>query len=494
MYNTNVPTLRRSSRIPIAVPVLVTSLDPVANFSQVCETMVVSAHGCAMRSPVKLEAGVPLHFHNQEGRETTAQVVYCKPSGTDRQAWTLAASFYRPENFWGLKSCPKDWVQFPVATGEKAAPKLVLTDRQPMPEQVAAASAKIVLDRIHKQISDEHLKAMLAELVRPLEAEVTALKEKAAQNASRSRFEVSLSQIPPELEQQLEFRLRRDLGPHVLKEAREQSEQVLEAAKTAISQKTTQTHAEFRQRVSQDLQAVEQRTQALSADIAKNLREHLNRGLGEVHQEMVDAGSRLKHLSQELLQVMRQTLGEDHELRRGHLEQVQAVVKSESVRLQEQIADLDGRMAKLDESACRLESGLDKRLSQMASDTVRTVRGEMEGVLEAALNELSTRTAQEFANQLGEASSNLKVIQKGIEASVSDSLRVASADALQSFGRNMEDLAHQSLERWRVMVAGGLNSLVRTLGEKFVLEAANGDGAATTQLGSNDKQSTGARR
>jgi len=492
MHNTNLPELRRSSRVPITVPILVTSLEPGANFSEVCETMVVSAHGCAMRSPMKLEAGVPLHFHNQEGRETTAQVVYCKPSGTDRQAWTLGARFDRPENFWGLTSCPKDWAQFPVPAREKLAPTLAPSNRQAMPEQIAAASVKIVLDRIRQQLSDEHLRAVLAELVRPLEAEVTALKEKLREGAKRSKFEVSLTQIPPELEQQLEFRLRKDLGPQVLKEAREQSEQVLETAKAAIAQKTTQTHDEFRQRVAKELQAVEQRTQGLSAEIAQNLREHLNRGLGELHQEVVDAGNRLRQLSQELLRVMQHTLGEEHDAKRRHLEQVQAVVKSESARLQTQIVDLDRRMAKLDESACQLEAGLDKRLSQMASDTVRTARSQMEGALEVALNELSTRSAQELADQLDEASSNLKIIQKGIEDSVSDSLRLHSAEVLQSFEHSLEELAQQSVERWRVAFAGGLNSLVKILGEQFVLQAANGDAGA--QLGSNDKPRNGARR
>jgi hypothetical protein len=492
MHNTNLPELRRSSRVPINVPILVTCLEPGANFSEVCETMVVSAHGCAMRSPMKLEAGVPLHFHNQEGRETTAQVVYCKPSGTDRQTWTLGARFDRPENFWGLTSCPKDWTQFPAPVRQKPAPKLGPATSQAMPEQLAAASVKIVLERIRTQLSDEHLRAVLAELVHPLEAEVTALKEKLAQGGKRSKFEVSLGQIPPELEQQLEFRLRRDLGPQVLKEAREQSEQVLETAKAAITQKTTQTHDEFRQRVAKELQVVEQRTQGLSIDIAKNLREHLNRGLGELHQEVVDAGSRLKQLSQELLQVMQHTLGEEHDAKRRHLEQVQAVVKSESARLQTEIAELDRRMAKLDESACQLEAGLDKRLSQMASDTVRTARGQMEGALEVALNELSTRSAQELANQLDEASSNLKSIQKGIEASVSDSLRLHSAEALHSFERSMEELAQQSVERWRAAFAGGLNSLVKILGEQFVLQAANGDGVAL--VGSNDKPRNGGRR
>jgi hypothetical protein len=472
MHNTNVPTLRRSSRVPITVPVLVTSLEPGTKFSEVCETMVVNAHGCAMRSPVKLEAGAPLHFHNQEGRETTAQVVYCQPIGTDQHAWTLAASFDQPENFWGLKTVPKDWGRLPVAVEKKPSPG----NGQMMPENPATASVKLALDRIRKQLSDDHLKVVLAELVRPLEAQMAEVNEKLAQGAKRSKFEVSLSQIPPELEQQLELRLKKELGPQVLKEAREQSEQVLQAAKTAIAQKTAQTHDEFRQKVTQDLQAVEKRTQGLSTDFAHSLREHLNRGLGELHQEVVDAGNRLKKLSDDLLKVMEHNLGQEHDKRRKHLEQVQAVIASESARLQAQITDLDRHMSKLDETAQHLESGLDKRLSQLASDTVRTARSQMESALEVALNELSTRNAQELANQLDEAGANLKIIQKGIEASVSEALRVHVAEALQSFERSMDELAQKSVERWRVSFAGGLNSLIRTLGEQFVLQAERPEG------------------
>ena len=102
MQNSNVPTLRRSSRVPITVPILVTSLDPRANFSEVCETLVVSAHGCAMRAPMKLEAGVPVHFHNQEGRETTAQVVYCQPIESEPLSWRLGARFDQARKFLGV--------------------------------------------------------------------------------------------------------------------------------------------------------------------------------------------------------------------------------------------------------------------------------------------------------------------------------------------------------------------------------------------------------
>jgi hypothetical protein len=478
MHNSNVPTLRRSSRVPIAVPILVTSLDPGATFSEVCETLAVSAHGCAMLSPVKLNAGVPLHFHSQEGRETTAQVVYCQPIKSDRRSWRLGARFDRPENFWALQSCPEDWVRLPAAPvegGVVSSPALSSTSI--LPPSPAIASAKIVLDRIKKQLSDERLKAILAELVHPLETEIAELKEKLAQGAKRSKFEVSLSQIPPELEQQLELRLKKELGPQVLKQTREQSEQVLNAAKAAIEQKTTESHGEFLRRITTDLQSVEEKAQGLAADVVQNMREHLNRGQGELNQQVVDAGKRLKWLSEELLKVMEHNLGELHETRSRELEQVQATVTAESARLQEQVGDLDRRIASLDESARRLESGLDKRLSQLSSDTVRGARSQLESALEAALAELSTRNAQELGNQLDEAKVDLQTIQQKIEASVSESLRMQIAETLRSFDRNTEEMAQQSVERWRFALAGALNSLASTLGEQFQLRvASNGNG------------------
>ena len=47
MHSATLPdSLRRSSRVPVNVPILVTSLEPDSDFSQLCETMVVNAHGC----------------------------------------------------------------------------------------------------------------------------------------------------------------------------------------------------------------------------------------------------------------------------------------------------------------------------------------------------------------------------------------------------------------------------------------------------------------
>jgi len=477
MHNSNVPSPpRRSSRVPANVPILVTSLAPETHFSEICETIMVSAHGCAMRSPVKLEAGLPLHFHSRDGRETTAQVVYCQPMSSDSPEWTLAARLDQPANFWGLNACPQDWSSLPAESAERPMPRLVArdartSDQAPTP---VSPSVKTALEGIQRQVSDPHLRALMAELVRPLQSEVTELKEKLVQRESRrSQFEVSLGQIPPELEQQLELRLRKNLAPRVLEQAREQSAQVLEAAKSAIQLRTAEGHGEFLRRVAQELQAVEQRAQGISSDLADNLHEQLRTGLTELQGQMVDAGNRLKRLSEELLQFLQDNLNEEHNARRQELEQIRATAAAESARLQEQVNNLDQRIAQLSGSARELESGLDKRLSLMASNTVTGVRSQLESLVETLLRDLETRNGQELERQLGQACAQLEIVQREVDASTSESLKTHVAEAKRSFERAMEEASQQSLEKWRLTLAGGLNSLVRTLGEQFQLEASS---------------------
>ena len=83
-----------------------------------------------------------------------------------------------------------------------------------------------------------------------------------------------------------------------MEQSRAQAMQVLDAAKAAIAQKTSETHDDFLKRVTSELQTVEERARILSADIAEHQRENLNRGMGEFHQRVVDAGNRLKRLSE----------------------------------------------------------------------------------------------------------------------------------------------------------------------------------------------------
>jgi hypothetical protein len=482
MQNSYSPTsLRRSSRVPVNVPILVTSMEPGSRFSEVCETMVVNAHGCSMRSHVKLDAGVLVHFHSKDGRETTAKVLYCQPLNSAQEGWRLAARLDRPENFWGLKTFPKDWAALSALaepTGEmpaKVMAKTVQTINPPAAERIPA-SLKTMLDSLHEQVSDVRLRALVAEAVKPLLSEVAELREKlvrAEQPRERSKFEVSLSHIPPELQNQLELRLRKELGPRVLDEARSQSAQVLKEAETTITQRTSESHAEFRQRVSEDFRVVEQRVQEVSTEVVESLRDHSRRQMGEFHQHVVDAGNRLKQLSEELLEVQQRTLGNEHDVRRSEMEQLQATVASETSRVQAEVIDLYGRIAKLDESVRGLESGLDIRLSKMASNTVSGARAQLESTVDVILEELGIRTTQKLQNQVEQAGARLGTIQKEIENAVSESMRVQAAGMLEAFDQHLDDLARRSVERCRTALASGLNSLMQNLGDQFQLQPAS---------------------
>jgi len=453
---------RRSSRVQTAVPILVTSMDGT-HFSEVCETLVVNAHGCAILSRVRFDAGVPLHFHSKDGRQTTAHVVTCQAVGRDKQSWMLGARLDRPENFWGLQNCPKDWVLPTISTAASLPPSGLNTRSV---SQTSHSPLEPLAPRLEVQV-----KKMIGESVRPLQAEIKALKEQLAQReTNRSRFEVSLSSIPPELEQQMEARLQKYLAPRLLEETRHQAGHLLEAAKSVIDQKTNQSYEEFLQRSEEELKVIDKRAEEISARLSSSAREHMSRGLDAFQQKLLEGGNALKRLSDELLQYLQQSLNTEHDARRDDLEKLRAATAEESSRLHEHIEYLDSRIAKLNDSAQRLESGLDQHLNEIASHTVSEARGQLEATTTEMIERLAERSAKELGEQMEAARTNLKTIQVGIAAYTSESLKDQSAEALEAFEHSMQELASQCVEQWRVKVASGLSTLARNIGEQFRIE------------------------
>lgn len=474
MHSANVPeTIRRSSRVPITLPIAVTSLEPSAPFSEICETLVVSAHGCAIFSPTKLEAGIPVQFRRKGGGAAKAYVVDCRPMGAGQQGWQVAAKLDRPENFWGLEACPDDWGRLLEIHSDDPQPPRKMPGRN----DKGAPALKIVSEKGQPQLTEYDLRAIVAEFVQPLHAEVVALKEKAAQgDQKRSRFDISLSHIPPEVEEKLWVRLREDLGTQVLKQTQEQSAQVLGSAKTMIEQKISQALEGFRQQAAQQLKTVEENARGLSEEIAEAVGQHFNSGAEKFQQQVAEAGVRAEQQSQEQFRGLQQRLGEEHDAYRREMQKTQTTVAAEVSRLQAQATSLGGRMAQLDDTACRLESGMESRLSQMASDQISAARVQLEGAVDVVLKELGTRNAKELDRQLDDARGKLKIVQKGIETSVTELVKTEVAASLLSFGQTMEELAQDSVGRWRSALSRDLNSVAKILGGGFQMETASNRG------------------
>jgi hypothetical protein len=469
MPTSNVHTARRSSRVPVKVPIRVTSMEPNAKFSEVCETLVVSAHGCAMRFPLKLEAGSTLRLLSRGGRQATANVVFCQPMGSDGQGFRLAAQLDRPENFWGLKSYPDDWrvVDMPTPATqqppqEPSSKSVVLQQRQ-----TSSRASREILDKIEEHLSEDRLQGVLAPLIRPLQAEVTELREKLAGNAKRSRFEVSLGSIPPELEEKLWERLQQDLGPRILQQMQEQATQVLGSAKTTIEQKIGAAQTEFRHRLAGELHSVEQRTQVLSKDLTTAVQQHVSAGLEKLQLQALESGSYLAGKGEEQLSSLQGQLAKSHDAHRREIEKIQADTTAKASQLQAEVSDLGRRVATLNESVRRLESDLDAHLESVSVEVVSEARTQLESAAALTFKDLQARGSDEVESRLNEICGHLRTIQNRIESSFSGSLQVQGEEAAQSIAQQFEELARKSTEKWRLALARDLNSVAKTLGQQL---------------------------
>jgi hypothetical protein len=465
---------RRSSRVPIAVPLLVTSLDPSNDFSEVCETLVVSAHGCAIRSPMEVKAGIPVHFHTKDGRQMMARIIDCQRIGSKPEAWRLGAQLDAPDNFWGLNPCPEDWVH-PHEQTLALKPQLT-PDSKPHTPFAGPRAANNVLDQ---GIPADRLQKMVAPLLQPLQVELAALREKLAQReANRSRFEVSLSQIPPQLEQELWARLRQDIGQRALQMAREESDRVLGTAQATIERKISQTQSELQQHASDELKQVKQRTQALADGIAENLQHQFHSAVEQFQMSVTAAETRLNQQSEELLGSLHNRLESEHQKQQQEIQRLQGTVAEDWSRVRTQIAGVENRLAKLDESARRLESDFEARLAAMASEVASITRAELEGAADVLLEQLTTRNAQTLATQLDDACARLKHVQREMETSISEVLQDRIAQTMQSFERKIHECAQQCIERWSQALASQLNSAVSALAQPLRIELRSGKPAA----------------
>ncbi len=466
MPATKAQTLRRSSRVPIHVPIHVTSLEPNTHFSDVCETLVVSAHGFAVRFPIQLNAGSPLQVHTKEGRAATAYVVACHPMGSDGQSWRLGARLDQPDNVWGLKSYPDDWRVLEMPAPAQSLPARKNSDSLSLHKpQLAPRPSQAILDKVEEQLSEERLRGILSRLIRPLQVEVNELHEKLARNARQNRFEVSLGQIPPELEQQLWERLRKDLGARVLEQTREQSAEILASSKASIEQKTGAALTEFRHRLSGELHAVEQRAQALSKELIATARQQSHTAIEKLQQQALDAGAQLNAHGEKLLSSLEERLAETHEAHRIQIEQSQADSTAKTNQIQSEVTDLGRKIGTLNESVRRLESDLDSHLEHLAGEIVTDTRAQLEAAVTAAVKDFQTRGSNEVETRLDEVCGHLRTIQNRIENSFSSSLQTQGDETVQSIRLGFEELAHQYMERWRVALAKDLNSVAKSLGE-----------------------------
>jgi PilZ domain-containing protein len=166
--------IRRSTRLPLEIPVRVTSLDPKLVFTEDCNTVTVNAHGCGLISPKKLAAGTRVRLEIvSDNQSTTARVLDVVPLNDDNSSWLLGMEMEHAGNFWGIKYAPADWAEEeaapvpaaaqPMAGPAKAPEVKTAPPRKPDSKPAASAKAEVKAPLPKKEIPEAVLRRLLSE-------------------------------------------------------------------------------------------------------------------------------------------------------------------------------------------------------------------------------------------------------------------------------------------------------------------------------------------
>jgi hypothetical protein len=101
---------RRSTRMRVAIPITVTSMDRRHPFAEVCVALVVSPQGGGLRASHALPLETPVLLSDLPGGgSASARVANCLPLGNDGKYFLIGVSLYNHGNVWGISNPPQDW-------------------------------------------------------------------------------------------------------------------------------------------------------------------------------------------------------------------------------------------------------------------------------------------------------------------------------------------------------------------------------------------------
>jgi hypothetical protein len=112
---------RRSTRLRVEIPMIVTSMDRRHSFSAQCIAIVVSPQGCGFRTLQALPLETPVMLSDLPGgASASGRVASCLPLGNDGKYFLIGVALYNHGNVWGIADPPEDWNCVPNAAAAAA--------------------------------------------------------------------------------------------------------------------------------------------------------------------------------------------------------------------------------------------------------------------------------------------------------------------------------------------------------------------------------------
>ncbi|MEE8201627.1 MAG: hypothetical protein V3R29_10710 [Candidatus Acidoferrales bacterium] len=428
---------RRSQRIPLTVPLLVSSLDPSLKFSERCETVSVSKHGCILRAPRELPPGASLRLDiPHTNRAATAHVVHSELEHPGSKSARIGLELDQAENFWGIQFPPEDWAG--TALGRERQEQETPPPASPSPAAQATAGARPTAEAPTPSVAPSAAAAPLrrpATTTAPSPASPTAeQKVKNLESVLRDKAKSISAEFEDSYRQSLGdllLRLRADLEEHSAKDWERLRAQAAEGLRTMVGELRQQVEQESQQRRQTEsqteatLQALQQQREQIEARL---------QSVGDFLREQVTT---------EREQLLSQTRDELKKLE----EQFRQQVEVELARRTGATRELENTLEGIQQERNYVES-LIRALPHTVDQQVQ------EGV-SGTLQQIRTRLEEEFSAQREEQVEQL-------EQHLRETARDAEGDLRQKLFEDLERHEREFLDRINVRlgevqaVEGGL--------------------------------------
>lgn len=456
---------RRSQRIPLVVPLFVSSLDPKVKFSERCETTSVNRHGCRIQAPRPLQPDMHVRLDiPHTDRATTARVVHSEPVDPATKTCVIALELDEAENFWGVRFPPEDWgasararAREEVAAKKEAArtgtaveaptpsppvaPKARPEPSEPLPPPPATgppapAPPKAPVAPQPPAPTPATVRAEPARPVTPPSASATSVSPAAA--AEAGHFEFILREKAKIIATEFEEDYRKRLGDLLVR-----------------------LRADLEDRATGDWERLRQQAQQSLQEIATQLRQQIDEEAERRRQEATDVAGKLQAL---------------HELR----EQIETRLRTVGELLQEQVTqERDQLLRQTREELERLVSDLRQQVDQEVQrrvdasagfqaelEEVRQVRDYVESLIRhlpqtvdqqvekgvaGTLEQIRTRMQEEFTAQREAQTEELEQHLYGLSEQVGAGLRQKLLEDMDQHERDLLDRVNVHLEEVRAL-------------------------------------------
>jgi hypothetical protein len=416
------PEGRRSTRLPISIPITISGRDASGEaFRENVRTLVINTHGARIGTYHQLSLGAEILIENPAlVRSVKTSVVWLGKKPAAHEPYEVGLQLFEAENIWGIEFPPDDWqAESPAgaavpetakaappaggkpAPGRAAAPAVAKPAEVGPPEQ-AEVPTEAALRRFNQLATEaaERHSVLFGEKLTKVMSQVGLQTQTRLQDEARQLQEKTLRSMEQEVNARA-TRLQSTYGKveallsksyEVEKSSRAHLEKTQEKLKEASRQAVEDALEESKKKARHDFETLE-------ADFVKQLHQRLEREVtAEMEALRKAAGPRLTALADEHLAKL---AGEFKARQAQALAETQAQLRdaaeAASARFQQEVckpaedttASLRTEAQKAGEKAAQTLHQLRKESEELTESTTRQLQGQAQEAREKLKKELS---------------------------------------------------------------------------------------------------------